>query len=199
MSNEPVLDTKVGFRQLHADPQMISYGGRSIALDQAEWVRYRSIRTTTKRHFGLVEWHDANWYFSAGPYPFARATMVDLEIVTHGKDSPPPDAWTFLVNLSRRYLEPRLVAGLAARVRHGETVNVGGLQVQGDGVGASRPAGLVRDARTGFLPWRSISRVRLAGGQVWIDQAGASESKFSAPLTNPNAVLIPALIAALTS
>jgi hypothetical protein len=36
-----VPDTKNGSRQLHADPQTITYDGKSIALDQAEWTRYR--------------------------------------------------------------------------------------------------------------------------------------------------------------
>jgi hypothetical protein len=36
-----VPDTEVGSQQLHADPQATTYGGKTIALDQAEWVRYR--------------------------------------------------------------------------------------------------------------------------------------------------------------
>jgi hypothetical protein len=51
--------------------------------------------TTTKGYFGLVTWYDAHWYFSVGPYPFARASMADVEIVTCGKEAATPDAWTF--------------------------------------------------------------------------------------------------------
>jgi hypothetical protein len=61
----------------------------------------------------------------------------------------------FLVDLSRHYLEPRLVAGLAARVRRGETVDVGGLQASGDG-GDAGVLGCLRHVQgQGLLRWRT--------------------------------------------
>jgi len=33
--SEPVLETKHKWKRLHADPQVIIYGAKSLALDQA--------------------------------------------------------------------------------------------------------------------------------------------------------------------
>src|SRR5690348_8789604 len=45
----PVLDTKVGWSSLHADGQQISYGRRSMSLDEIEWVGYWVEQVTEKR------------------------------------------------------------------------------------------------------------------------------------------------------
>lgn len=177
-----VLDTTVARRRLRADAREITHGDLSIPLDRVDWVRYRSVHTTTKR-FLAPSSHHAVWHFSVGTHPAGRTSTIDLEFPTDGKDAPPPDAWAFLVELSRRHLEPRLVSRLADRVRSGETVEVGGVRVHRDGVGS--------------LPWSEVGEVRVAGGQVSIHRPGEARAAVAAPLANPNAVLLPALLAAV--
>ncbi|MGW4115494.1 hypothetical protein ACWEFJ_31850 [Actinosynnema sp. NPDC004786] len=177
-----VLDTKVGLRRLHADAREIAHGDLTIPLDRVDWVRYGSVHTTTKR-FLAPSSHHARWHFSVGTYPVGRETAIDVEFPTDGKDAPPPDAWAFLVELSRRHLEPRLVARLADRVRSGETVEVGGVRVHRGGVGP--------------LPWSEVGEVRVAGGQVSIHRAGEARPAVVASWGSPNAVLLPALLAAV--
>jgi hypothetical protein len=181
---QATLDVTVATKRLHVDSREITHGDRSIALDQVEWVRYQSTQVTTKRFLGLGS-HRVVWYFAVG----TQAATIELEFPTDGRDAPPPDAWTFLVDLSRRVLEPRLVERLAERIRGGGTVEVGGLQLHRGGV----------VTRAGVLPWSAIGEVRVVGGQVSIYRAGASESVVSVPLSNANAVLIRALVAAVTS
>ncbi|MFI9818068.1 hypothetical protein [Saccharothrix variisporea] len=164
-------------------PESLSHGNDRIAVDEVEWVRHHSTHTTEKRLFGRK--HRTAWHFSAG----GPGTTLTLELTTEGKDAPPPQAWTRLVDLSRRHVEPRLVDEFADRVRRGETVEVGGLEVHQGGVAA--PGGSLR--------WPAIGGARIADGQVRVLQVGTSEPAFSVPLSNPNAVLIPALFTAITS
>ncbi|MEJ2851849.1 MULTISPECIES: hypothetical protein [unclassified Saccharothrix] len=180
------FETEVESRRLRADARAITYGDRSFALDRAEFVRYLSSPVTTKRFLGLGS-RQTIWYFSVGAYPARFENTIDLEFVTDGKDAAPPEAWTFLVGLAQRHLEPRLVAGLVDRIRRGETVDIAGLSVHRGGV----------DAHGRTLPWRAISDVRVADNRVSIIQA--SEPAVSVPLGNVNAVLIPRLIAAVAA
>jgi hypothetical protein len=61
----------------------------------------------------------------------------------------------FLLDLSRRYLEPQLVARLAARVRCGETVDASGIQITGDG-GDSGVLGCLRHVQgQSLLRWQT--------------------------------------------
>jgi hypothetical protein len=109
-----------------------------------------------------------------------------------GRQEDAPEFWTFLANLSQRYLEPRLLADLVDRVRRGETVLVGGaLRVSQDGIACIKPKF--------SLPWQSCGGAKAANGAVWIYEAGVEKPLTAASLSNPNATLIPALFAALTS
>lgn len=97
-------------------------------------------------------------------------------------------SWSFLVDLSRHYLEPRLVADLAARVRSGRTVEVGaGLKVHTGGV----------DGAGVSLSWNEVGGTELKDGLMWIYKAGKRKPVLKIPQQNPDTVLIPALFSAL--
>lgn len=188
--SETVLDTRVSGKQLHADPQVITYGRKSIALDEVEWVSYWATHTATKRFMWPTS-HDSQWFFQVGRFPYKGATVAVNQFIA-GRREDAPEYWTFLANLSQRYLEPRLLAELVDRVRRGETVLVGGaLRVSQDGISCLRPKF--------SLPWQSCGGARSANGAVWIYQAGVEKPLTAASLSNPNAGLIPALFATLTS
>jgi len=187
----PVLDTKLNGKRLHADPQVITYGRKSIALDEVEWVSYWAVHTATKR-FLYPTTHHSVWHFQVGKYPYMGAQVVAVPNFRAGRREDPPESWTFLANLAHQYLEPRLLTELVARVRRGETVLVGGaLRVSQDGIACVKPKL--------SLPWQSISRIQPYNGAVWIYQAGDEKPLTAASLSNPNAGLIPALFATLTS
>ena len=186
----PVLDTVVRRKRLYADPHMISFGRKSIAMDQVEWVSYTATHTATKR-FMFPTTHDSAWNFQVDKYPY-HGGLGREGVLVHfdgfGRNAQTPAEWTFLVNLARQYLEPRLVAELVAGVRRGETVTVGAsVKVNQDGISCARPRI--------SLPWRSISGTRPWGGTVWIYQAGVEKPVLNVPLRYPNAALIPELFA----
>ncbi|WP_233823373.1 hypothetical protein [Saccharothrix sp. S26] len=180
------LDTAFGSRRLRADSREITYGDRSLPLDRIDWVRYHDTHTTTKRFLGRSS-HEGIWYFSLGRYPATSTDTIELEFTTEGRDAPPPDAWAFLVDLARRELEPRLVARFADRVRRGETVDVAGLSVGREGVTSGRTS----------LPWPAVGDVRRVDGRLGIFRPGEPEPAIQVPLSNVNAVLLPALLAAV--
>jgi hypothetical protein len=187
----PVLDTTVGWTRLHADPQVITYGSKSIALDQVEWVSYSSTQVAQKR-FMFPTFYDNRWDFQVGRYPYYGGPKVAVSLSKGGRRAEQPHEWTFLVNLARQYLEPRLLNGLVSQVRRGETVTVGGsVQVSRDGIACAKPAF--------SLPWASISAASLHNGMIWIHQAGVEKPVLTVPLSHPNAALIPDLFAALRS
>jgi hypothetical protein len=191
MSQVPVLDTEVSGKPLFADPRVITYGKKSMALEEAEWVSYWATHTAT-RHYFWPTTHDSEWGFTVGRYPYFGGPKIAVRYYLPGRQDDAPDSWTFLTNLCRQYLEPRLLTDLVGRVRHGETVAVGGsVKVSQDGIACPR--------RRIFLPWQVIGRIQPYNGMVWIYQAGAEEPALTVPLSHPNAGLIPAVVAALTS
>ena len=66
--SEPVLEMKHEWKRLHADPRVIIYGAKSLALDQAEWVGYSATRIAEKR-FMYPTTHRGEWSFTVGRYP----------------------------------------------------------------------------------------------------------------------------------
>ncbi|MBI0293609.1 hypothetical protein JBE04_03650 [Streptomyces sp. PRKS01-29] len=71
----PVLDTRVRRKRLYADPQVITFGRHSLALDQVEWVSYTATHTATKR-FLYPTTHDSTWDFAVGRYPYYGGPVV---------------------------------------------------------------------------------------------------------------------------
>jgi hypothetical protein len=186
----PVLDTMVGGRRLHADPHVITYGRKSIALDEVEWVSCSATRIAEKR-FMFPTFYTNKWQFQVGRYPYYGGPKVSVLISKGGREAEPPAEWAFLVNLARRYLEPRLLGDLVTRVRRGETVTVGGsIQVTRDGIACPKPRF--------SLPWTALSPVRISNAMILIHRAGTDKPLLTVPLSHPNAVLIPDLFTALT-
>ncbi|MCW2902318.1 MAG: hypothetical protein JWO67_4583 [Streptosporangiaceae bacterium] len=183
----PVLDTKVDGRHVRADAQSVSYQGRTIALADVEWVRYFLHTTSMRGVFGIGRMRiGSSWYFEVGRYPVMGAEMVAMAFGTAGTKAE-PKAWSFLVDLSRRHLEPRLLGELTARVRDGETIDVGaGLKLHGAGLNGANVS----------LSWEQVDGTSTENGRVWIHQKGIAKPVLSIPLQNPNAVLIPQLFAA---
>jgi hypothetical protein len=187
----PVLDVKYGRTRLHADPQVITYGRKSMALDQVEWVGYTATHTATKR-FLYPTTHDSTWEFVVGRYPYYGGPKVAVSWSKGGRRAEQPEEWTFLVNLSQRYLEPRLLTELVAQVRSGRTVTLGGsVQVNQAGIACRKPRRSLR--------WESFSGTQLNNGMVCIYQAGVEKPRLTVPLSHPNAALSPGLFALLTS
>ena len=185
-----VLDTTVDGRHVHADPRVIAYNGDSITLDQVEWVRYHVVRTTMRGPFGFGKSHISDeWHFEVGRYPLKGAPMVAMAFASFRKNAR-HEAWSFLVELSQRYLEPRLVSELTGRVRGGETIDVGGgLKVHRGGINGGNVS----------LPWQAVGGTSLSGGRIWIHQTGVEKPVLFVPQQNPNAVLIPELFTTLKS
>ncbi|MEV6128911.1 hypothetical protein AB0M05_19065 [Streptomyces violaceusniger] len=187
----PVLDTQVRRKRLYADPQQITFGRHSLALDQVEWVSYTATHTATKR-FLYPTTHDSTWDFAVGRYPYYGGPVVRVHFYQAGRRADQPAEWTFLVNLARQYLEPRLLTELVARIRRGETITIGGsVKVGQGGIACAKPRLSLR--------WASISATRPHNGMIWIYQAGVEKPVLTVPLSHPNAGLIPDLFATLTS
>ncbi|MBM9440311.1 hypothetical protein [Actinacidiphila bryophytorum] len=187
----PVLDTTVGGKRLHADPRVITYGRKSIALDEVEWVGFSATRVAEKR-FMFPTFYTNTWQFQVGRYPYYGGPKVSVLISKGGREAEQPAEWAFLVNLVGRYLEPRLLGDLVTRVRRGETVTVGGsIQVARDGIACPKPRF--------SLPWTVLGPVQFSNGMILIHQAGSEKPLLRVPLSHPNAVLIPDLFTALAS
>ncbi|WP_399894992.1 hypothetical protein ACGH7X_38425 [Streptomyces sp. BBFR51] len=185
----PVLDTRIGRKRLYADPQVITFGRHSLALDEVEWVGYAATHTATKR-FLFPTTHDSTWEFAVGRYPYYGGPVIRVPFYQGGRRADQPAEWTFLVNLVRQYLEPRLLTDLVARVRRGETITVGGsLKVNRSGITCAKPRLT--------LPWESIGATQLSNGMICVYRAGVEKPVLTVPLSHPNASLIPDLVAAL--
>jgi hypothetical protein len=186
----PVLDTTVGGRHLYADPQRITYGRKSIALDEVEWVSYSATRIAEKR-FMFPTFYTNKWEFQVGRYPYYGGPKISVLISKGGREAEQPAVWAFLVQLAALHLEPRLLDDLVTRVRRGETVTVGGsVQVSRDGIACPKPRF--------SLPWTDLGPVRMSNGLIVIRRRGAEKPLLTVPLSHPNASLIPDLFTALT-
>jgi hypothetical protein len=186
----PVLDTKVGWSSLHADRQQISYGRRSMPLDEIEWVGYWVEQVTEKR-FMFPTTYTTYWHFEVGKYPHKAAPAVIVTDSRMGRQDELPDWWTFLVNLSAQVVEPRLLTDLVTQVRQGETVTIGGsIKVNQHGISCKRPKL--------SLDWNSIHPPRPHAGFIYIYATTSDQAVLTVPMGHPNAVLIQPLFAALS-
>jgi uncharacterized protein DUF2510 len=169
------LDVKVRGLRLYADEDTVAYGNTSLGWAQVEWLAYWSVSQPPGG--------ERAWVFQAGRHPFPDGPRVAALLAEE-------DVWNRLVDMSRRIVEPRLVGELAARVRAGESVDVGqGLTVHPGGVRGGPVS----------LGWSAIGAATVTDTRVWIHQPGDSAPVLYIPQQNPNAVLIPALLAALRS
>lgn len=185
----PVLDAKHGMRRLHADPTVITYGSKSLALDEIEWVSYWATYTTEKR-FMYPTTHKSEWDFEVGRYPYHGGPKIRLHFLKGGREREAPDMWTFLVNLVREHAEARLLGDLVEQARKGETVTIAGsVRVSLGGVACPKPLF--------SLPWEAIGTPRPRNGMIWIYRTDAEKPLLTVPLRHPNAGLIPALFAAV--
>lgn len=170
----PPVDASIRGLHLHADDQVIAYGNTSMPWAQVEWLAYWAATPSP----GYAQ----QWVFQAGRHPFQGGGPRVEVLLDH------EDLWSRLVGISRRIVEPRLVAELSARVRAGEQVDVGqGLDVHRGGVRGGSVS----------LGWSAIAGATIQDGRVWIRQPGDSAPVLYVPQQNPNAILIPALLAGL--
>ncbi|WP_217167866.1 hypothetical protein [Streptomyces sp. AC512_CC834] len=187
----PVIDTQIGRKRLYADPQVITFGRHSLALDEVEWVGYAATHTATKR-FLFPTTHDSTWEFAVGRYPYYGGPVIRVPFYQGGRRADQPAEWTFLVNLARQYLEPRLLTDMVARIRRGETITVGGsLKVNRSGITCAKPRL--------SLPRESIGATQLSNGMICVYRTGVEKPVLTVPLSHPNASLIPDLVAELTA
>ncbi|MFC4050310.1 DUF2510 domain-containing protein [Actinomadura syzygii] len=182
------LDRNVRGLPLYADDRFVAYGTASLAWPHVEWVAYWAAeRPPAYGRPGCTQ-----WIFQAGRYPFRGGPRVEVVIeqdaLTSGADGEPEYVWGRLIQLCQEYAEQRLVGEMARRVRAGESIDVAqGLTVHPGGVRGNRVS----------LSWSSISGATVDGGRVWIQQTSSAAPVLYVPQQNPNAVLIPALLAQL--
>lgn len=186
-----VLDVKHEWRRLYADGERIAYGKESIALDDIEWVCYPVTRAVTHRLFGLNS-YTTTYGIGVGP---GGHGLGNLQFVVLRKNAGPPQEWTTLVELVQRHVEPRLLEGYFARVAAGETVALGALQLDRNGVGA-HTQGDRRGPRK-EIAWGALAPVRVENGAVWLHRVGEQKETIQVPLGHANAVLLPTLLPAL--
>lgn len=186
--SQPVLDTRYAGKQLRADPGAISYGRKSIALDEVEWLTYWGTHIATKR-FMYPTTHHSEWHFQVGKYPHMVGQTLGIPHYVSGKDQDAPETWVSLVSLVKQHLEPRLLTDLVTRVHDGETVTVGGsVKVTREGITCAKP----RASAT----WKEITRqTQLYHGTFWVYKQGNEKPILTVPQSHPNAVLMPALFA----
>lgn len=183
----PALEANVRRLPLYADDQFVAYGSASLTWPRVEWVAYWA----AERPAGSGHRPGTQWIFQAGRFPFRGGPRVEVVIepdAVPARDGEPEHIWGRLIQLCQEHAEQRLVAELARRVRAGESVDVAqGLTVHPGGVRGNRVS----------LSWSSISGATVDRGRVWIQQASSSSPILYVPQQNPNAVLIPALLAQL--
>lgn len=185
----PVLDTKVGWSSLRADERQISYGRRSMPLDEIEWVGYWVEQVTEKR-FMFPTTYTTYWHFEVGKYPHKAAPAIIVTDSRMGRHDERPDWWTSLVKLSAQVVEPRLLADLVSRVRQGETVTIGGsIKVNQEGISCKRPKL--------SLGWDLIREPVPHAGMIYIFATDSDQPVLTVPFGHPNVVLIPSLFGAV--
>jgi hypothetical protein len=169
------LDLTVRGLHLHADESLVGYGSTSLPWAHVEWIAYWSATPEYGRP------HAAQWIFQVGRHPFHGGPRVEVVVEQE-------DPWSRLVELCRRIAEPRLVAEMTSRVQAGESIDVAqGLTVHPGGVRGNRVS----------LSWSAISGATVENGRVWIQQSSGTAAVLYVPQQNPNAVIIPALLASL--
>ncbi|GAA2421836.1 hypothetical protein GCM10010191_36880 [Actinomadura vinacea] len=184
------VDAIVRGALLRADEHAVTYAGVSMPWAHVEWVAYWAATAPG----GHERAPAVQWIFQVGRHPFhggPRVEVVFEDVAVHvpGRaDATAEAVWRDLVELCRMCAEQRLVDELARRVRDGDAVDVAhGLSVHPGGVRGGRVS----------LSWSAIAGAVLEDGRVWIRQSAGTAPVLYVPQQNPNAVLIPALLAVL--
>jgi hypothetical protein len=124
-----------------------------------------------------------DWYFQVGRYPHRGGPKISVEMLKW-KTKTTNEVWQTLVTLARQHLQPRLVTDLAARIRAGQSIDLG--------AGVSLEPGGLRSKQVS-LDWPEITGATLDSGYAFIIQIGNTPA-LKIPQQNPNAVLLPDLI-----
>nr|WP_026414427.1 DUF2510 domain-containing protein [Actinomadura oligospora] len=160
---------------LSVDDQVVSFGSSAMAWADVEWAAYWKTALPTQ------------WIFRVGRHPFQAGRRVEIVLDSSGSHDA-QGIWTRLVETCRERAEARLVAGIAARVRGGGAVEVAqGLVVHPGGLRSGQAS----------VSWAMVGDAVVEQGRVWIRPVGGGSAVMFVPQQSPNAVIVPAVIAAL--
>ncbi|KAB2374365.1 DUF2510 domain-containing protein [Actinomadura montaniterrae] len=183
----PVLHkTRYGV-ELHADSHAITWDGTTIELAKAEFVGYTAVQTRMRGPLNIGSVHTStDYHFEIGFFPVNEAPGIAFEETGLRANTPPSD-WQFLVDLSRTYVEPRLLRQFLAAVEAGQTVDVGKVRINRNGfVGGNVSRG-----------WDGIEGVTFDKGWYFVHARGAAKPILRVPQQNQNVMLLPRIFDAL--
>lgn len=173
-------------KHLHADAQVVSYGGTTLPLADIEWVAYWSVEHYIKGTLGVKMGAGSDWFFQVGRYPHRNGPKISVEMLKW-RTKTVNEVWQTLVTLARQHLQPRLVTDLAARIRAGQSIDLGaGVSLGPGGLASKRVS----------LGWPELAGATLDSGYAVILRTGHTPA-LKIPQQNPNAVLLPDLIPAV--
>ena len=138
MMDERVVNAQAGKHQVYADPQIISYGGKTLQLAAVDWVCYFVERPKMVNHTIIGSRKSSlgtYFHFQIGHHPYFKGEFIEINI-SKWRDHDTNPVWEALVAHSRRFVEPRLIAQITAQLRAGQTVALGPLTLDPSG---SRP------------------------------------------------------------
>lgn len=187
VTDGPVLHKRRYGIELRADPYSITWDGTTIELAKAQFVGYTAVQSRMRGPLNIGSVHTStDYHFEIGFFPVNHAPAIAFEEVGLRANNPPSD-WEFLVNLSRTYVEPRLLREFLAAVAAGHTVEVGKVRINRDGfVGAGI-----------FRRWEGIAGVTFDKGSYFVHERGGTKPILRVPQQNQNVMLLPQIFDAL--
>ncbi|MGI5229266.1 DUF2510 domain-containing protein [Actinoallomurus sp. CA-142502] len=177
----PVLHkTRYGV-ELYADANSITWDGTTIELAKAEFVGYTVVQNRMRGPLNIGSVHTStDYHFEIGFFPVNQAPAIAFEETGLRAKTSPSD-WQFLVDLSRTYVEPRLLQQYLAAIEAGQTVEVGKVRINRDGF----VGGGVSHA------WHGIAGVTFEKGDYFVHERGAAKPILRIPQQNQNVMLLP--------
>ncbi|MDL4814893.1 DUF2510 domain-containing protein [Actinomadura opuntiae] len=177
----PVLHKKRYGVELHADAHSITWARTTIELAKAEYVGYTAVQTRMRGPLNIGSVHTStDYHFEIGFFPVNEAPGLAFEETGLRANKPPSD-WQFLVDLSRTYVEPRLLRQYLAAIEAGQTVEVGKIRINRNGfVGGSVSRG-----------WEGIEGITFDKGWYFVHARGADKPILKIPQQNQNVMLLP--------
>ncbi|MFB4301415.1 hypothetical protein [Actinomadura sp. NTSP31] len=165
--------------ELYADQNVISFDGTTIELAKAEFVGYSVVRNEMRVPLNMHVHTSSQYHFEMGFFPVNQAPAVVFKD-SGVRSSTPPD-WQFLVDLSKAYVEPRLLREFLAAIEAGQTVDVGKVRIDRNGfAGGSVSHG-----------WDGIEGVTFEKGSYFVRVRGARKPILRIPQQNQNVMLLP--------